>query len=186
MPNMLDFGRLERRKRAVDMTRQATLSAAIMLCAMAFGGTVKVPLKTGWRFVKADDPAAGTSLTLHAMSAILDRAEKGGNLEGLSLPAFTWAKPEFNDSSWRTVRVPHDWGVDSPFDSDRPYGDAFLDVTGVGWYRLKLRVDDGELKVGGGKVSVPQNGRIIFECDGAMSYSMLHLNGKFLGGWPYG
>ena len=168
------------------MIRQTTLSVAIMLCAVAFGGTVKVPLKTGWRFVKADDPAAGTNLTLHAMSAILDRAEKGESLVDSDLPAFTWAKPEFDDSAWRNVRVPHDWGVDSPFDSDRPYGDAFLDVTGIGWYRLKLKVDGGALKVEGGKVSVPQNGRIIFECDGAMSYSMLHLNGKFLGGWPYG
>ena len=160
------------------MIRQTTLSVAIMLCAVAFGGTVKVPLKTGWRFVKADDPAAGTNLTLHAMSAILDRAEKGEALVDSDLPAFTWTKPEFDDSAWRNVRVPHDWGVDSPFDSDRPYGDAFLDVTGVGWYRLKLKVDGGALKVEGGKVSVPQNGRIIFECDGAMSLQLLVFLGR--------
>ena len=35
-----------------------------LMATVAFGGTVKVPLKTGWRFMKADDPAAGTNLTM--------------------------------------------------------------------------------------------------------------------------
>ena len=30
----------------------------------SFGATEKVALKTGWRFVKGDDPAAGTNLTI--------------------------------------------------------------------------------------------------------------------------
>ena len=142
------------------------------MAASACGGTLKVPLQDGWRFVKADDPKAGTNLTLQALSGILDRAERG---DCAGAPAFDWAQPGFDDSAWKPVRVPHDWGVDKPFDSDRAYGDAFLDVTGVGWYRLRL--------------DVPADWRgktIYFECDGAMSYSMLYLNGTFLGGWPYG
>jgi beta-galactosidase len=157
----------------MDFRRFAVLLAVVTVCfANALGATLKVPLKTGWRFVKADDPAAGTNLTHHVMSEILDRADRG-DLSGA--PDFSWAKPSFDDSSWRQVRVPHDWGVDSPFDSDRPYGDAFLDVTGIGWYRLKL--------------SVPADWKgmtVYFECDGAMSYAMAYVNGKFLGGWPYG
>ena len=163
--------------------------------AAAFGATEKVALRTGWRFVKADDPVAGTNLTIRAMSAILDRADKG-DVSGA--PAFGWARPDFDDSSWKEVRVPHDWGVDKPFDPDRPYGDAFLDVTGVGWYRLKFRVEGSKLKVSGAavgsrssdaegpEVALPPNGKVYFECDGAMSYAMLCLDGKFLGGWPYG
>ena len=149
----------------------------------AYGGTVQVPLKDGWRFVKADDPAAGTNLTLGAMSDILDRANRG---DTSSAPVFGWAQPAFDDSTWSKVRVPHDWGVEKPFDSDRAYGDAFLDVTGIGWYRLKFRVESGELRVGGRSVPIPANGKVFFECDGAMSYAMFYLNGKFLGGWPYG
>ena len=106
---------------------------------------------------------------------------------------FAWAQSAFDDSVWREVRVPHDWGVEKPFDPDRAYGDAFLDVTGVGWYRMKLRVENGELRVEGSgagchpsNVAIPPNGRVLFECDGAMSYAMLYLDGKFLGGWPYG
>ena len=142
------------------------------MAASVCGGTLKVPLQDGWRFVKADDPQAGTNLTLQALSGILDRAERG---DCAGAPAFDWAQSGFDDSAWKPVRVPHDWGVEKSFDSDRPYGDAFLDVTGVGWYRLR--------------VDVPADWRgktVYFECDGAMSYSMLYLNGTFLGGWPYG
>ena len=122
--------------------KRMMLSGALVLCAMvAIGGTVKVPLREGWRFVKADDPAAGTNLTIKAMSDILDRADRG---DTSGAPAFKWAQPGFDDSSWREVRVPHDWGVEKPFDSSRAYGDAFLDVTGVGWYRMKFRVESGE------------------------------------------
>ena len=149
----------------------------------AFGGTVQVPLKDGWRFVKADDPAAGTNLTLGAMSDILDRANRG---DTSSAPIFGWAQPSFDDSTWSKVRVPHDWGVEKPFDPDRAYGDAFLDVTGIGWYRYKVKIENGKLRVGAHRVSIPKNGRVFFECDGAMSYAMLYLNGRFLGGWPYG
>ena len=168
--------------------RNAIILAVMALSmALAQGATVKVPLKDGWRFVKADDPAAGTNLTLQAMSGTLDWAEKCGGVRGApALPDFAWAKPEFDDSAWRKVRVPHDWGVDKPFDSDLPYGDAFLDVTGVGWYRYKVIVNSEELIVGDVKVPMPKKGRVYFECDGAMSYAMLYCDGKFLGGWPYG
>ena len=155
----------------------------VVACAMAaFGGTVKIPLEAGWKFVKADDPAAGTNLTLQAMSGILDRAQRG-DLAGA--PDFAWAKPAFDDSAWRAVRVPHDWGVEQPFDSDRPYGDAFLDVTGVGWYRIKFKIENGKLKADGpdvgsrpsnvaaSEIALPGKGTVYFECDGAMSYAML-------------
>ncbi len=148
------------------------LACAALGAACALAGTERVALRDGWRFVKADDPAAGTNLTIAALSGILDRAERG---DATGAPAFGWAAPGFDDSAWKAVRVPHDWGVEKPFDPYLPYGDAFLDVTGVGWYRLR--------------VDVPADWRgktVYFECDGAMSYAMLHLNGKFLGGWPYG
>ena len=35
--------------------RRITFVAAVLLGAAVFGGTVKVPLKTGWRFVKPSE-----------------------------------------------------------------------------------------------------------------------------------
>ena len=169
--------------------------AAMVAAWAASAATVKVPLADGWRFVKSDDPKAGSGLSIKAMSDILDRADRG---DWSGAPAFDWAQPGFDDSGWRVVRVPHDWGIDKPYDSTRAYGDAFLDVTGVGWYRIELKVESGKLKIGqpdvGCRLSnvadsgivLPANGRVFFECDGAMSYAMLYFDGKFLGGWPYG
>ena len=29
-------------------------------------------------------------------------------------------KPEFADSAWRAVSLPHDWGIEGPFDEHAP------------------------------------------------------------------
>lgn len=172
---------------AVSMPRIccSLLSAAFLTGAWAATG--KVPLKEGWKFVKADDPGyvcdANVSNEIRKLSSILDRAQR---MDFAGAPVFAWAAPGFDDSSWKTVRVPHDWGVDKPFDSDLPYGDAFLDVTGIGWYRNRFALEGGVLSAGSVKTAVPKDGRVYFECDGAMSYAMLWVNGNFAGGWPYG
>ena len=145
--------------------------AAFAVCA-ARAAIEKVPLKTGWKFVRADEPGLEARLPMRTMSDILDRAERG-DLSGA--PTCAWAAPALDDASWQDVRVPHDWGVDRAYDPALSYGDAFLPVTGVGWYRLTLK-----------PLAVPPGGKVFFECDGAMSYAMTWINGAFVGGWPYG
>ena len=145
----------------------------------SYGAIERVPLKTGWKFVKADDPAivvdhANYSNEIRRLSGILDRAYKGDFSGALKTD---WCKLDFDDSKWTDVRVPHDWGVMKPYDPELPYGDGFLDVTGVGWYRKEFEVSSSKFEEGG---------KVFFECDGAMSYSMVWINGHFVGGWPYG
>ena len=70
------------------MKRLFCVCMSAVLASVALAATEKVALRTGWRFVKADDPAAGTNLTIKAMSAILDRADKG-DVSGA--PDFSWA-----------------------------------------------------------------------------------------------
>ena len=164
----------------------AALAAAGALSGMA--ATEKIPLKAGWKFVKADDPKivvdhANYSNEVRRLSAILDRASRG---DFAGAPATDWCRPDFDDGAWADVRVPHDWGVMKAYDPDLPYGDGFLDVTGVGWYRKEFQVEGSKLQVEGKSVAVPANGKVFFECDGAMSYSMVWINGRFVGGWPYG
>jgi beta-galactosidase len=85
-------------------------------------------------------------------------------------------KPEFDDSSWRSLDVPHDWGVEGKFDALNPAGGAgaFL-PTGVGWYRKHLELPPGSA----GK-------RIFVEFDGVMANSDVWINGTHLGRRPYG
>lgn len=100
---------------------------------------------------------------------------------------------DFNDSSWESVRVPHDWAIYGPFDKNNDihrmaivqdgqtsaiehYGrTGGLPFTGVGWYRNSFSVPDFEY---GKKVTI--------KFDGAMSNARVYVNGKEAGFWPYG
>lgn len=86
---------------------------------------------------------------------------------------------DFDDTNWRKVNLPHDWGIEGPFlegwDAEVGGGMGRLASHGVAWYRRKLDIplsDDGK--------------SFFLEVDGAMSYAMVWLNGNLVGGWPYG
>ena len=51
------------------------------------------------------------------------------------------ADPEFDDASWRTLDLPHDWSVEGDFDPSNPAGNdgAYL-PTGIAWYRKQFTV----------------------------------------------
>ncbi|NOR34517.1 MAG: DUF4982 domain-containing protein [Bacteroidales bacterium] len=100
---------------------------------------------------------------------------------------------DFDDSSWETVSVPHDWAIYGPFDkeidkqtvaifqngeripSEKTGRTGALPHTGVGWYRNEFTIPSYEA---GKKVL------ILFE--GAMSNPVVFLNGKKAGEWGYG
>src|ERR1035441_7587495 len=84
-------------------------------------------------------------------------------------------KPEFDDSAWRPVRLPHDWAIEGPFDSTLNPQTGALPMFGTGWYRKSFALPAGAK----GKY-------FSIEFDGAMSNSKVWLNGHELGGRPYG
>jgi beta-galactosidase len=88
----------------------------------------------------------------------------------------SYMQASFDDSSWRSVDLPHDWAITGPFIAEGPYGGmGRLPSWGIGWYRKRL------------DIPATDRGRSIFlDVDGAMSYSAVWLNGKLVGGWPYG
>jgi beta-galactosidase len=42
---------------------------------------------------------------------------------------------EFNDSDWRKLSLPHDWGIEGPFKQEYPGETGKLPWWGIGWYR---------------------------------------------------
>ncbi len=81
----------------------------------------------------------------------------------------------FDDTSWREVRLPHDWAIEGPFDAKYGATTGGLPVAGTGWYRKTF--------------TLPESARsreftIMF--DGAMSNAHVWLNGQELGARPYG
>jgi beta-galactosidase len=82
---------------------------------------------------------------------------------------------EFADSAWRALDLPHDWAIEGPFDRKYNPHCGGLPFYGVGWYRKRF--------------TLPETARgkyYSIEFDGAMSNSRVWLNGRELGGRPYG
>ena len=101
--------------------------------------------------------------------------------------------PDFNDSHWERVRVPHDWAISGHFNMNidaqvvqvvedgettprlRTGRTGALPTFGVGWYRKVLPVNKDD-----------SSGRVFVEFDGAMSMAKVYVNGQYVGEWPYG
>jgi beta-galactosidase len=83
-------------------------------------------------------------------------------------------KPGFDDKSWRTLDVPHDWSIENPINPP-PDGLAIggFFSHGIGWYRKYFTSPDTTKKV-------------VIEFDGVYMNSEVWINGQFLGRRPYG
>jgi beta-galactosidase len=54
--------------------------------------------------------------------------------------------PDYDDSDWRVVDLPHDWSIELPLAEENPGGrpNGFF-AGGTGWYRKKLNIPDNYL-----------------------------------------
>ena len=81
----------------------------------------------------------------------------------------------YDDSSWRDLDLPHDWGIEGPFRAELPNRTGKLPWDGIGWYRKNFNIPASDV----GK-------QIFLDIDGAMSFAKVYVNGEFAGEWPYG
>jgi beta-galactosidase len=113
----------------------------------------------GWRFNKGDP--AGTQAP-----------PADASLEAWNAPV---TGEQFDDAAWRKLDLPHDWGIEGPFNQAWPGETGKLPWWGVGWYRKHFSVP-----------SADAGRRIYLDIDGAMSHAAVWINGHYVGGWPYG
>jgi beta-galactosidase len=164
--------------------------AAVVVCALVLPATPiaraapdrireRLPLDEGWRFTKGDAP--GTTLDRTKLVSLLPvpnplRTDPSARPTppdfGADLP---YARREFDDRAWRRLDLPHDWGVEGPFSDSGSGARGRLPFDGVGWYRKAI--DAPALDVGR---------EVFLDVDGAMAYAAVWINGRFVGGWPYG
>jgi beta-galactosidase len=162
----------------------AAVAFALVLPAInstAENARVRESLDAGWRFTKGD-PEAVTNLNyaaakpwlLPAQNAFTTNAPAAAPAENFGGDV-SCAQPGFDDSGWRKLDLPHDFGIEGPFEQALPGETGKLPWFGVPWYRkhFDLPADDA------GK-------QIYFDVDGAMAYSTVWINGHCVGGWPYG
>jgi beta-galactosidase len=145
----------------------------------------RISFNAGWLFYKGDpqrwvagqfDYAVVKPWLLPVAAEFSDvtatrQARPAGNL-GSDLKA---VRPDFDDNDWRKLDLPHDWGIEGPFKEEYPGDTGKLPWWGVAWYRKHFTLPASDT-----------GRRITLEIDGAMSYSLVWCNGRFVGGWPYG
>jgi beta-galactosidase len=83
-------------------------------------------------------------------------------------------QPSFNDSTWRTVNLPHDWSIEGPFGAQFGSGNGFA-PGGIAWYRRHFRMNAAD----SGKI-------VTLELDGVYDNAEVWLNGALVGGRPNG
>ncbi len=138
----------------------------------------------GWRFMRGDPADAGHRLTYQNLKPWI--MATGTDLIGADRPRpvrpegspgsdISYVRPGFDDSGWRSLNLPHDWGIEGPFSQDLPGDTGKLPWAGVGWYRKHFTVP-----------AAAASRTVFLDIDGAMAYSEVWLNGQFIGGWPYG
>ena len=84
-------------------------------------------------------------------------------------------KPGYDDTAWRKLDLPHDWGIEGPFRQDLEGNTGKLPWKGIGWYRKSFVAPESD-----------KGKRIFLDFDGAMANSKVYLNGECVGEWPYG
>ncbi|NLM11188.1 MAG: DUF4982 domain-containing protein [Clostridiaceae bacterium] len=86
---------------------------------------------------------------------------------------YAWYKG-FDDSSWRTVNIPHDWAVEHPFSTEHSSGTGYL-PGGTGYYRKTFHLPEE-----------CSNMRVYVVFDGVYNNSMVWCNSYYLGKRPNG
>jgi beta-galactosidase len=163
-------------------TALAIVLAGLAAWAQPVSPAERVSFNADWRFVKGDPSDAEGKLNYNA---IKDWVEATGAEFTTNAPKpkpsgepagdISYARNDFDDSQWRLLNLPHDWGIEGPFQQDFPGETGKLPWWGVAWYRKHLQIPAAD-----------QGRRIYLDVDGAMAYATVWLNGHFMGGWPYG
>ncbi len=119
------------------------MKAVFLYVALSFllPGTTPMPaqqsaraqlsLDRGWLFHEGDIPFP----LPHTHLESYDNA-KAGSSSGA-------ASPEYDDSSWKQVNLPHDWAVEQPFDPNANISEGYR-ARGMGWYRKYFRLDPAD------------------------------------------
>ncbi len=113
----------------------------------------------------------------HATDPSKDFGYDGQGLFAKTGGMFRPSRLHFDDSSWQSVDLPHDWAVELPFKNDRklqdhgfkPLGREYPE-TSIGWYRRVFHVPASD-----------SGRRLSIEFEGVFRDSIVALNGIYLG-----
>jgi beta-galactosidase len=148
-------------------------------------GRERININSGWRFQRFTSNPDGVSYSklkqwiMPSANNFIKDPSRHAKPPANQPANVSYAQPSFDDKAWEQLDLPHDWAIKGPFytETNPPIGGNMgrLPSQGVGWYRRKFEI-----------TSADKGKAVYLEVDGAMSYAIVWLNGRFVGGWPYG
>ncbi|QEH37231.1 Beta-galactosidase [Aquisphaera giovannonii] len=123
--------------------------------------------------IRISAPPAGKWASIREVR-LYDSDRKAIDNESVPAGEAPWVTT-FPDDDWRSLSVPHDWGIEGPFRDDLPGDTGKLPWKAIGWYRKHFRIPASD-----------EGRRVFLDFDGAMANSRVWLNDREIGGWPYG
>lgn len=140
----------------------------------------RVSFNDNWRFLQDDGDADREKLGYRTMRGWLMPSgnpfrEAAAEAPAAAAPTPAYSSFNYDDSAWRQLTLPHDWGIEGPFRQEYPGETGKLPWWGVSWYRKSFTLPAGA-----------EDSRFYLDFDGAMSHAAVWVNGRFAGGWPYG
>jgi beta-galactosidase len=140
----------------------------------------------GWKFHLGDAPDAGDKFYYPEVADLsktrIEQIDQEGEAD-VPDPVATnlggdvsFVQPDFDDSGWRALDLPHDWAIELPFDSGaelrhgyKPIGTNYL-TNSIAWYRRGFDLPESD------------RGKTLWlEFDGVYRNSLVWLNGHCLG-----
>jgi beta-galactosidase len=161
------------------MITKTQLTLAYLLAVLCFGTNMpaapnsspreRLSMDSAWRFAFDNAITPRGDFDPYPASQTFSYLAKAGNASGA-------AAPNFDDSHWRLLNVPHDWAVEAPF-SERGSASHGYKAIGknfpersIGWYRKTFLIPASDL-----------GRRITVDFDGVFRDSQVWVNGFYLG-----
>jgi beta-galactosidase len=116
----------------------------------------RLTLNKGWRFHKGDIPFP----EIKGQEMSYDNAKAG--------TSWGAAAPNYDDSDWRLLNLPHDWAVEGAFDPNANIAQGYRE-RGIGWYRRTFKLLDED-----------KGKHIELQFDGIATYATIWVNGTIL------
>ncbi len=147
------------RARPVLRALASVLGTALLLLLLSAAAPAlaadreRLSLDTGWLFHRGDVPEP----PIQGHGASYHQAKAGG--------AAGAAAPDFDDSAWRRLDLPHDWVIEGGFDRHENASQGYR-ARGFGWYRRYFQLPESD-----------RGRHIELQFDGIATHSTVWVNG---------
>ena len=151
------------------MRKLLSVAALSLVCALA-AGQQTVPLDNDWTFALGNAASMEADFN-HGTEYFTYYCKAKSNNDSVA-PIM----PEFDDSDWQRVSLPHDWVVDLPYSGEASHSHGYKCIgwkypaNSVGWYRKHIYIPETE-----------KGKQISIEFEGIFRDSQVFCNGFYLG-----